>query len=67
MVAEGRFEFVNGGWVAHDEACPTYLDIIDNMVVGHKFLKDELGITAPKIAWHADAFGHTSANADLFA
>jgi hypothetical protein len=34
-VSEGRLEFVNGGWVASDEACPTYEEIIDNIVMGH--------------------------------
>ncbi len=35
LVKDGRFEFVNGGWVAHDEAGPTYNDIIENMRLGH--------------------------------
>ena len=35
MVKEGRFEFVNGGWVASDEACPIYEDLVENIVVGH--------------------------------
>lgn len=35
LVNEKRFEFVNGGWVASDEACPIYEDLIENMVVGH--------------------------------
>ena len=35
FVREGRFEFLNGGWSANDEACPAYEDILDNMVTGH--------------------------------
>ena len=35
LVNEGRFEFVNGGWVASDEACPIYEDLIENIVIGH--------------------------------
>jgi lysosomal alpha-mannosidase len=35
MVKDGRFEFVNGGWVASDEACPVYEDLVENMVIGH--------------------------------
>ena len=35
LVREGRFEFVNGGWVASDEACPIYEDLIENMAFGH--------------------------------
>ena len=62
---EGRFEFVNGGWVASDEACPTYEDLIENMVIGHEWLKDNLGFT-PRIAWHCDSFGHSSVMNELF-
>jgi hypothetical protein len=35
LVREGRFEFVNGGWVASDEACPIYEDLIENIAFGH--------------------------------
>ena len=38
LVKDGRFEFVNGGWVSHDEACPTFEDMSMNMMVGHSFL-----------------------------
>ena len=31
LVKEGRWEFVNGGWVAADEACPTYNELITNL------------------------------------
>ncbi|TNV84420.1 hypothetical protein FGO68_gene5674 [Halteria grandinella] len=65
LVQEKRFEFVNGGWVASDEACPTYEDLIENMVVGHEWLKDNLGVT-PRIAWHCDSFGHSSAMNEIF-
>jgi len=65
-VAEGRWEFVNAGWSMHDEACPHYEDMINNMWVGHDFLKGEFGVT-PRIGWHIDPFGHSSANPRLFA
>lgn len=35
LVKEGRWEFVNGGFVASDEACPIYEDLIENLVAGH--------------------------------
>jgi alpha-mannosidase len=66
LVSQGRFEFVNGGWVSHDEACPSFNELIDNMLEGHLFLKSEFGIV-PKIAWHIDEFGHSAVNAMLFA
>ena len=34
---EGRFEFPNGGWVANDEACPNYEDIIDYDDTGYGY------------------------------
>jgi len=61
LVREGRLEFANGGWSATDEACPTYEDMINNMVQGHQFLMREFG-KVPKIGWHLDSFGHSSAN-----
>ena len=66
FVKEGRFEFLNGGWSANDEACPVYEDILDNMVTGHSFLQKEFGVT-PRVAWLLDSFGHSSANARLYA
>jgi alpha-mannosidase len=65
LITQHRFEFVNGGWTASDEACLTYEDFIDNIVEGHNFLKREFGVI-PKIAWHADAFGHSIASNLLF-
>ncbi len=44
LVKEGRLEFVNGGWVASDEACPTFEDFIINILAGHEFLEKEFGI-----------------------
>jgi alpha-mannosidase len=40
--------------------------MILNMYMGHAFLKREFGAT-PKIGWMIDAFGHSAANAALFA
>ena len=50
----------------HDEATPTYEDMINNMMHGHQFLKSEFGVV-PRIGWSIDPFGHSSANARLFA
>ena len=36
-----------------------------NMMTGHAFLFKNFGLT-PKHAWHADAFGHSSATVELF-
>lgn len=65
LLAEGRWVFNNGGWIASDEATPQYLDIIENIKVGHDFLQREFNLTL-KVAWHADAFGHSSFTAKAF-
>ena len=66
LVRSGQLEFVNGGWSMHDEACTHYEDMINNMMKGHWFLLEEFGYR-PKYGWHIDPFGHSSANARLFA
>lgn len=66
LVRDGRLEIVNGGWSMHDEACAHYEDMINNMMIGHEFLLREFGVK-PRIGWSIDPFGHSSANARLFA
>ena len=36
------------------------------MYIGHQFLKKEFGVV-PRIGWMLDSFGHSAANAALFA
>ena len=50
----------------HDEAAPHYEDMINNMMKGHEWLLKELG-AVPRIGWHVDPFGHSTANPRLFA
>jgi hypothetical protein len=50
----------------HDEACTHYEDMINNMYIGHQWLLNEIGVK-PRIGWHVDPFGHSSANPRLFA
>ena len=50
LVNRGQLELVNGGWSMHDEACPTYSDFIENMMLGHDFILKEFGIK-PRIGW----------------
>ena len=49
----------------HDEACPTYEDMITNMMAGHQFVLKEFGIT-PRVGWQIDPFGHSNSNPRLF-
>lgn len=57
---------LNGGWSMHDEACPTYEDMINNHMIGHEFLLKEFGVK-PRIGWQIDPFGHSNTNARFFA
>ena len=66
MVSKGQLEIINGGWSMHDEACPTYSDMINNMMVGHEFILNTFGVK-PRIGWQIDPFGHSNANARLYA
>lgn len=66
LVSEGRLELLNAGWSMHDEACPHYEDMVNNMMKGHAFVKQEFGVT-PRIGWQIDPFGHSATNARLFA
>ena len=50
LVKSGQLELINGGWSMHDEACPTYEDMINNMMIGHDFILKEFGVK-PRIGW----------------
>ena len=40
--------------------------MINNMMIGHAWLKKEFGVV-PRIGWQIDTYGHSSTNARLFA
>ena len=50
LIQNGQLEMVNAGWSMHDEACPTYTDMINNMMLGHDFVLREFGVK-PRIGW----------------
>ena len=50
LVKNGQLEIINGGWSMHDEACPTYTDMITNMMIGHEFILNNFGVK-PRIGW----------------
>lgn len=66
LVDEGRLELLNAGWSMHDEACPHYEDMINNMMIGHDFVTKEFG-AQPRIGWQIDPFGHSNAHVRLLA
>ena len=66
LVKDGRLEIAGGGWSMHDEACPSYSDMMNNIMYGHEFIERELGVR-PRVGWQIDTFGHTASNARLYA
>ncbi|CAK8568069.1 unnamed protein product [Lathyrus sativus] len=64
LVNSGQLEFINGGMCMHDEASTHYIDMIDQTTLGHRFIKDEFGVT-PRIGWQIDPFGHSAVQAYL--
>jgi alpha-mannosidase len=66
LVENGQLELINGGWSMHDEACPIYEDMIENMMMGHNFILQNFGVK-PRIGWQIDPFGHSNTNARFFA
>ena len=38
IVKNGQLDLVSGGWSAPDEAITTYDDILDNFMIGQRFL-----------------------------
>ena len=64
LVKRGQLEFINGAYCMHDEASPSYVDMIDQTTIGHRFLFETFGVV-PKVTWQIDPFGHSSAQASL--
>jgi lysosomal alpha-mannosidase len=65
LVKNGQLELLSGGWSMHDEACPIFEDMIDNMMYGHDFIMEEFGVK-PRVGWAIDPFGHSNLNARIF-
>lgn len=64
LVNDDRISIVNGAWAMHDEATPHYLDMTDQITLGHQFAYSTFGVS-PRIAWQLDPFGHSSTSAHL--
>ena len=66
LIKDGKFEFVGGGWVQHDESITTVENMIHQMSLGHQYLKDNFNVEV-KIGWQIDPFGSSITTPSLFA
>ncbi|PAA65469.1 hypothetical protein BOX15_Mlig012372g2, partial [Macrostomum lignano] len=58
LVKQGRLEITSGGWVSPDEASTHYFALINQMLDGHLWIKQNLGV-APETYWNVDPFGYS--------
>ena len=66
LIASKQWIFVDGGYVQHDQACPTSTQIIKQMSDGQRYLATTFD-QRPTIGWSIDPFGSSAANAELYA
>ena len=59
LIKSNRLEIVNGGWIVPDEATTHYFGIVEQMIEGHQWLQENLGIK-PENSWSLDVFGYSS-------
>jgi lysosomal alpha-mannosidase len=66
MYNRGQIEFLNGGWVMHDDAVTTYTAMIDKNTLGHNFINDIYGPYAlTRTGWTNDTIGLSSITAKI--
>ena len=52
LVANRQLVFLNGGFSMHDEAAPTYVDMLDNTAVGQRNIVNNFNVSAlPTLGW----------------
>ena len=68
LVKQGQLEFILGGWCMNDEATVHYTAMIQQLSLGVNYLTDIFGKCGyPKVGWQIDPFGHSKAQAEIFA
>lgn len=59
LLDQGRLEITTGGWVMVDEATSHVFAMVDQLIEGHQWLRNNLGVEL-KTGWAVDPFGHGS-------
>lgn len=59
LIKSGRFEIVTGGWVMADEANTHVYGLINQLIEGHQWLRENLNCT-PTTGFSIDPFGQGS-------
>lgn len=59
LVNGGRLEIVLGGWVMPDEAITHFEPVVDQLIEGHQWLRENFNIT-PRNGWVNDPFGYSN-------
>ena len=65
-LSSGRLEIVGGGWVMHDESLVDFEAATRQILAGHRFFRNTLGVSNITVAWQLDPFGHSSLTPALF-
>lgn len=59
LLANGQLELLTGGWVMPDQATTHYAAMLDQLIEGQRWVKDNLNYTI-RTSWSTDQFGHSS-------
>jgi hypothetical protein len=64
LIDNKQWEFIFGGWCSNDEATTTYTGIVDQITLGHIWLKKFMNVT-PTTGFQIDPFGYSAGMATL--
>ena len=66
LVENKQLYFSNAAWVMNDEACVYFEDVIEQYIIGHRWVFKEFNYI-PTVGWSIDPFGHSATQPYLLA